>query len=832
MATKVNQQETLFRFISIRPPELAEVQYNPSFVTHPDATGVFYDAVVNRPQGVTKWKAMEEEGKTFTPDSIKDLTTRYNDQLQKATWLAKNSRTATTDAIKQAIEAETPLDSNDVIKLWDNLFYQVIEQKDFYVKEAVSELIVLNNAVDEIKRITDPDPDFIRHLANANLLLPTVMFVEDKAEDNGNPVDEDVEPVFSTRKLSKSLDNSFAKYAIDRNETAVTELKKLQNKYAEAYNEAFENENNRHEQYIKNAYNTATYTEKEGIECATKCTYTYKDYDNLSLPAYNFTPPKEIEPAKLKSDLSEESYYVVESLGLLDEKTYEAIINGVNKSTDNYNKMLFNSIPAQRVVAFGGMTFQDNSSEKNTNPFLKQSQLPYVASFKSTSKSPDKGKLFMSIDVGYRGAEIASANYSARIGSTDIEMKSLQSEVNDNMLNLTLFPNNNGVEIPDGTSEFDLQATVVLTNATKFELNEKVTIGSDFKGVGKVTEEFKRSTGSNIAFQLEEFGIRRLGIADYRKVVSEVCCYRESEVSHIENIMAREFRSKTTERERTEENTVTTENVYEKENFTDTSTTERLEMQTEVSKFLEQQKEIGAYATLRGTYTQAGSLVTFETGGNFASNTAKAESNIQAVIESKEITETASERITTRFREETIRKVTERFREENSRIFDNREGENNVSGVYRFINAIYKNQIYNYGKRLMYEFMVPDPSRVHRLGSEIQRNTPPINANEPITITAPIHPSAGGLMNATQVVDGNYREFAAINNASVDAPPEQNPTIGKAFQGKGANGSSSTEHNEIKVPDGYRVTYIKYSFTMMQSEKNLFAKVQIGKQIL
>ena len=51
------------------------------------------------------------------------------------------------------------------------------------------------------------------------------------------------------------------------------------------------------------------------------------------------------------------------------------------------------------------------------------------------------------------------------------------------------------------------------------------------------------------------------------------------------------------------------------------------------------------------------------------------------------------------------------FEENNKHGFDNRDGAEHVSGVYRWIDIIYKNQLVNYGKRLMYEFMVPEPSR-------------------------------------------------------------------------------------------------------------------------
>ena len=79
------------------------------------------------------------------------------------------------------------------------------------------------------------------------------------------------------------------------------------------------------------------------------------------------------------------------------------------------------------------------------------------------------------------------------------------------------------------------------------------------------------------------YGIRRLGIADYRRVEQTVCCYVPGEVSHIENIMAREFKEKETRRLRRREETNTVSTEKETEQLTDTTTTDRFEMNQEVS---------------------------------------------------------------------------------------------------------------------------------------------------------------------------------------------------------------------------------------------------------
>jgi hypothetical protein len=356
-----------------------------------------------------------------------------------------------------------------------------------------------------------------------------------------------------------------------------------------------------------------------------------------------------------------------------------------------------------------------------------------------------------------------------------------------------------------------------LSNGTTIDIKAKVLLKSRYAGLGTITNQVNSGIKEPISFVPEKFGFRRLGIADYKKVVSEVCCYREAEVSHIENIMAKEFKSKSTIRERIEENTITTENEVEVENLTDTTTSHRFEMQTEVARVLQQQRQNTNYATVTGQYNK----ITFETGANFANNSAKEESNRQAVIESKEITQRAMERIMNRFREEVVTKITERYKEDNSHVFDNREGSEHVSGVYRYINAIYKNQIYNYGKRLMYEFMVPQPSKLHDLGMELQTGTLPSSGTMQV-VEEPLNPASYpfNITSAGNINELNYLSVAARYKAQVEAPPAASPSIGRAYTGAGNNGPHANHFNDLKIPEGYQVKQIKYKFGFTPADNN------------
>jgi hypothetical protein len=61
------------------------------------------------------------------------------------------------------------------------------------------------------------------------------------------------------------------------------------------------------------------------------------------------------------------------------------------------------------------------------------------------------------------------------------------------------------------------------------------------------------------------FGFKQIGIADYLKVEQTTHAYVEGEVAHIENIMAREYREKSTRKLRRSENTTTKSSDSERE---------------------------------------------------------------------------------------------------------------------------------------------------------------------------------------------------------------------------------------------------------------------------
>ena len=130
--------------------------------------------------------------------------------------------------------------------------------------------------------------------------------------------------------------------------------------------------------------------------------------------------------------------------------------------------------------------------------------------------------------------------------------------------------------------------------------------------------------------------------------------------------------------------------------------------------------------------------------------------------------------------------------------------------MYRFINAVYKNEIFNYGQRMMYEFMIPQPSKFHRLAmTETVKSTPAV-----VVLEKPIHPKdlpLNALASPAGLTNANYMVYVTNYGADVKPYPEQFKTFGKAFVGAKVTADNELfiENADLQIPQGYEARYTK-----------------------
>jgi hypothetical protein len=314
------------------------------------------------------------------------------------------------------------------------------------------------------------------------------------------------------------------------------------------------------------------------------------------------------------------------------------------------------------------------------------------------------------------------------------------------------------------------------------------------------------------------YGVKQLGIADYKKVIQTTQGYIEGEVAHIENIMAREYKERATRKLRRSENTTTTSSETEKEKLSDTTSTGRFEMQSEVANILQESKDFSSGVFAGSTFSAVGADFTLNANVNMATHSSKEESNRQAVTQAKEITERALERVVSKVKQERIEKIIEEFEETNKHGFDNTKGTEHVVGVFRWVDKVYKNQVVNYGKRLMFEFMVPEPAKLHVLGMTESKSfgglalIPPV---DPRTyIDSPNATLKFQLKDYSSINENMLKYWGSKFNAKLNPSPALTQIVGKTLTYDSTTTKTAASGKDtIEIPENYYAFAAKVTLT-------------------
>lgn len=822
MDQTIKNHQTLFRFVQLRSPELSrkEEQGN-RFVFHSLAeTGVFFDQVNNNPT-TPQWESLQNAAAGFnayqTEADLRNLAPAF---FEAAEWIAANKANAKASEILAQANGRTPLSAANEAKLWDNLFYQVAVNKNFYVKELLLQGLVFQNMLKQFDgKLPEEKEPIALTLANATVVLPSKLFSAASALPAGkqtNAAKNFAGPAFSDAAKQMEISSHIEFFRNLRKQ--LTEVEK---KYYEKEVDAMEGAYNNYLDSIKpqmDTYNSDLRAAQKLI-CENRTNeYNPKDpcqhadipFPNLPKFDHNYKTVFTVEeisnslPLSYRDGLSmlpglkdsAQTYSYDEMAAIIDDAISELTAESVAAAPEN-----------QRVIVLGDAVLPVPPASMPGTPF----------SFRICSQTTGSFiNMYMLIETPGSGWVVEQFVYTiTNAASVNNTNGYYNSSVSGSVITLANMFNNS---LPVNYDAKSIEGFIIFSNGEQFNFSiDPFTVKGCYSG-DLIPEGSGGSTGQT-GFVPGGHGLRQLGIADYKKVVSHVCCYDAGEVSHIENVMAKEIRQKTTTRFQQIQVIETTREETEHEKMNDSTSTTRFEMQKEIAKMMQQQQQVNFNSNFHTGFNVAGNASSLDIGLGYANSISKEASNRQAVMEAKDITQRAMERIVTKMSTERTTKTTEEFTEQNKHGFDNTLGTEHVSGVYRFINAIYKNQVYNYGKRLMYEFTVPQPAKLHLLGMDG-------GINQPQVIVRPTDPRTAAIMqvkNYLQVTEDNAAFWACQFNIEVPALPEPAISIGKSFSfiapelTGGEWDEQAAEHAEIVLPEGYVSTYVTATWLLPPS---------------
>ena len=832
-------KNTLFRFVSMRAPELvADATQKPNFVfQNENDKGIFNTATSSIPNGSTKQAVLKSTASNFTNVKTAEQLRVLNVKLYDfSVWLAKNRYSATEEEIKK--EAMLITDSSINLSLiWENLFYQVITQKDFYAKEAAMQLLLASHVCLSTALGT------YKERAIAKVVLPKEVFIDEKntasvtANKSGEATTNEI--LFASQNLQILENRAIAEENKKMLQNLKNELAQAELLHKKEYDLQYKSAYDKHKILIKpilDAYNKEVEAKK--ISWCSNQDPT-KPLDPLNpcnqppivpypeLPDFDFPYEETIDKDFLLDVLSSEAIEVFSSIvNPTDEETVNEELfastrtsSGVtqfNSSTISFRSLnnliesltdANDAIIQQNILDNGSSTIIIGSSvitAPNTISTLLPFQYEVNTRRRTTLLSDTNRMLQISLGIPDITYKIAQVKYKMiRTDETFIEKTS--SSVQhftgyEALLNLSM------IGITENLSELSITfqfvngqiATLSIPNFN-LSVTYKGSIKLNLEDNGDNSSEENTIVSPDDTFIPSGFGMKQIGIADYNKVEQSIQGYVEGEVAHIENIMAREFKEKSTRRLRRSEITETTSSETEREQLTDTSTVDRFEMQSEVAKVIADSKDFSA--GVNASYGKR-DVYQISANANLATHNSKEESTRQAVTNAKEVTERALDRIVSKIKEERIEKILEEFEENNTHGFDNRKGDQHVVGVYRWVDKVFKNQIVNYGKRLMFEFAIPEPARLHWLA--MQTLVDEKNAKAIVKPQDPRTSTTYKLENFSQLTDDKLKYWTGIYNVEFRPSP---PKI--LWSGKTIDMGSGSKDATVEITEGYHLKYYK-----------------------
>lgn len=858
MATNLNNNnssQTLFRFAAMRNPELSDPKNKQRrFVFRKEIhEGIFDEHILTDQTLQAVCKRIDEQQllSIRSEEHLKDINIPFYDL---AVWIARNKSTVsktefeTIIANYKASNAAPYISDNDMKLIWDNLIYQVVTQKDFYAKETLMQFLHLNHILENY----DGTEEAYEDLKKAKVVLPKELFTIPSSNFGTTTTPSAQKTVFNNTVMKFAE----ATISLKENQDLVNSLSKLEKTYKKQYDEAYRSAYTAHESEVKPIIqsvrrevaeadrrkqileNRINYLTQLSVADPEKF-YANSDLEmelhrikeeimeitvsDTEIPEFEFSYElPEIDPSQIAEKLNTQEQSALCRLfgtstveeALSGISTFQELQDSINQNNNALQQtVLQNTVLNQQVSANVGGVIIPVTTNSSTSGYL-----PF--SIKTYARSATEWSLILAFNDT---VNLVSAQYKAKINNTEISSTSLSSLGGGSYLLFDM------PKIPASQTYivelFEVEGKFTSANGTVYNFNVTLFVDTNdldrtikqphFRGAdGCMPVEPPKENPENPTYTPPEtntfipsgFGMKNIGVADYLKVEQSTYCYVEGDVAHIENIMAREYKERSTRRLKRSESQTTKSTESEKEKLTDTTTTERHEMQSEISKILQESKDFAAQTGFQASWGPEKARFIANANASYATHNSKEESNRQAVTEAKDITARALDRIVTKVKEERIDKILEEYEENNKHGFDNTKGSNHVVGVYRWVDKVVKNQIYNYGKRMMFEFMIPEPAKLHTLGIKM--------IDESEKLVKPVDPreeSSMQIKDYTALSDETKLKYwISKYNVEIEKKLDDIIYVGKASSGTAGESLGNSEYDEaiagsfeIQIPENY-----------------------------
>lgn len=201
-----------------------------------------------------------------------------------------------------------------------------------------------------------------------------------------------------------------------------------------------------------------------------------------------------------------------------------------------------------------------------------------------------------------------------------------------------------------------------------------------------------------------------VGVGDLKVVKQWLLGYKVGEISHIDNVLLGETKSRVHRHLEKTEDVFTLTSEQQEETTRDTQTTDRFEIKREAENVVKSDLNVTAGLNVNLSYQGTGYTIVSTVTGGLAFTRSQTEQAKVASNFARDVVDKAVKRVQSRVSQTRTRTTLFETEETNTHSFENKTGKGHVSGLYRWLDKEYRSQIYNFGKRMMFEFVVPEPA--------------------------------------------------------------------------------------------------------------------------
>ncbi|TNJ32911.1 hypothetical protein [Arenimonas terrae] len=265
--------------------------------------------------------------------------------------------------------------------------------------------------------------------------------------------------------------------------------------------------------------------------------------------------------------------------------------------------------------------------------------------------------------------------------------------------------------------------------------------------------------------------VNPIGVGDLKVVRQRLVAYKPGEISYIHNVMMGENRERKFRRLEKSEDTFSSSTERSEERQSEHQATDRFELKRDAEQTLKQ--TIGITANGSVTYDSKPVVATVTAGFSFQS--AAEESAKTAETLAREVIAKSVDRVSLRASEQRTSVRLLETEETNTQGFNAEDATQHVSGIYRWVDKVYEAQLWNVGRRMMFEFIVPEPahflveSRLRAYAQDTPLPEPPV-----LDLKSVVMPLA--LTGPDDITLPDYEKLALLYDLSALPPPERPQT--------------------------------------------------------